>query len=81
VETVFDVPTDGVVITVGFFLAGEGKVWASWFEFAEVGRVTEVTPDLDLTASQHYDFTYARIRSASSSTRKRQRLPIVGLGK
>ncbi len=60
VEMVFDVPAPSVLITIGFFLAGKGKVWAAGFRFEEVGPLTETTFNLDLTSEQRYDYTVAR---------------------
>jgi hypothetical protein len=61
VELVFDVPAPSVLITVGFFLAGKGNLWAAGFGFEEVAPTTELTFALDLTrAEQTYQDRFAR---------------------
>jgi hypothetical protein len=60
VEMVFDVPAPSVLITIGFFLAGKGKLWAAGFGFEEVDPPIETTLNLDLTREQRYDYTFAR---------------------
>jgi len=60
VEMVFDVPTQSLLITIGFFLAGKGRVWAAGFGFEEITSPTEPIDDLDLAREQRYDYTVAR---------------------
>ena len=62
VEMVFDVPPQSTVISLGFFLAGEGRVWANGFRLEQVDQSIETTlsRDLDLTETQIYEDTFAK---------------------
>ncbi len=83
VEMIFDVPSQTMVITIGFFLAGTGKIWANRFRFDEVGSSIETTEgrDLDLTETQIYKNTFALHKKRLRQYSNLQEAPIFSYGK
>jgi len=77
VEMIFDVPAQSVLITIGFFLAGEGKAWAGGFALERVGPTIEKTPDLDLTDTQIYDYTFARHKKRLKEYKRSPDVPVL----
>ncbi len=76
-EMVFDVPTESVLITLGIFLSGKGRLWASGFAFEEVSSSQPRTSDFDLTRTQTYDDTVARHKKRLSRYRGSLDVPVL----
>jgi len=60
VEMILDVPDESQLITLGFFLAGKGRVWVGGFGFEDNNEPVNRTLDLDLTDTQRYDYLVAQ---------------------
>jgi hypothetical protein len=78
-DMIFDVPLQSALVTIGVFLSGQGKLWATAFAFEEVSPSLPTTFDLNLTRTQIYDYTFAWHKKRLKEYARAPDAPILGI--